>query len=58
MLITADGGWRKGSIVPLKANADAALEQSCHSVEHVVVVRRTGHDVAWVERRATAGTTS
>jgi acetyl-CoA synthetase len=50
VLITADGGWRKGSIVPLKDNADAALEQS-ESVEHVVVVRRTGHEVAWTEGR-------
>ncbi len=52
VLITADGGWRKGQIVPLKDNADAALEQSeAGSIEHVVVVRRTGHDVAWVEGR-------
>ena len=52
VLITADGGWRKGAIVPLKDNADAALAQSeGGSVEHVVVVRRTGHDVAWAEGR-------
>jgi acetyl-CoA synthetase len=50
VLITADGGWRKGSIVPLKDNADAALEQS-ETVQHVVVVRRTGHDVAFSEGR-------
>ena len=41
VLITADGGWRRGSIVPLKANADEAMETS-PSVEHVVVVRRGG----------------
>ena len=28
LLITADGGWRRGKIVPLKANVDAALEKS------------------------------
>ena len=41
VLITADGGWRRGSIVPLKENADAALENS-PTVEHVVVVARGG----------------
>ena len=41
VLITADGGWRRGNPVALKANADAALENS-PTVEHVVVVRRGG----------------
>ena len=41
LLITADGGWRRGSVVPLKANADAALEQS-PTVQNVVVVARGG----------------
>jgi acetyl-CoA synthetase len=41
VLITADGGWRRGSVVPLKANADAALEQS-PTIENVVVVARGG----------------
>jgi acetyl-CoA synthetase len=50
VLITADGGWRRGSTVPLKANADEALADT-PSIEHVVVVRRTGHDVAWVDGR-------
>jgi acetyl-CoA synthetase len=45
-VITADGGWRKGAILPLKPNVDAALEGAT-SVEHVIVVRRTGNDVAW-----------
>jgi acetyl-CoA synthetase len=41
VLVTADGAWRRGQVVPLKANVDAALEGvSC--VEKVVVVRRTG----------------
>jgi acetyl-CoA synthetase len=50
VLVTSDGSWRKGAIVPLKDNADAAIEQS-ESIEHVVVVRRTGHDVAWFDGR-------
>ncbi len=43
VLITADGGWRRGSIVPLKRNADAALEQ-CPTVRHIVVVHRGTDD--------------
>jgi len=39
VLITADGGYRRGQIVPLKRNADRALEE-CPSIEHVVVVQR------------------
>ncbi|MEY4631886.1 MAG: hypothetical protein RIQ81_2006 [Pseudomonadota bacterium] len=39
VVITADGGFRKGAVVPLKNNVDVAL-QRCPSVEHVLVVRR------------------
>jgi acetyl-CoA synthetase len=45
VLITADGGWRRGEIFPLKPQADAAL-QSTPTIEHVVVVRRGANDVA------------
>ena len=41
LLITADGGWRRGSVVPLKANTDVALEKS-PTVKNVVVVARGG----------------
>ena len=44
VLITADEGLRAGRHVPLKQNADAAL-QSLPFVEHVLVLRRTGRDV-------------
>jgi acetyl-CoA synthetase len=44
VLITADGGWRRGNVVPLKVNSDEALADA-KSVEQVVVVRRTGHEV-------------
>jgi acetyl-CoA synthetase len=41
VLITADGGWRRGAVVALKKNADAAVV-GAPSIEHVVVARRTG----------------
>ncbi|MBX6352057.1 MAG: acetate--CoA ligase [Thermoflavifilum sp.] len=40
LLITADGGWRKGQVVPLKRNADEAIVGT--TVEKVLVVRRVG----------------
>ncbi|RMD63470.1 MAG: acetate--CoA ligase, partial [Alphaproteobacteria bacterium] len=49
-LITADEGVRGGRRIPLKANADAAIKRSGH-VEKVLVVKRTGADVNWVEGR-------
>jgi acetyl-CoA synthetase len=39
VLVTADGGYRRGSVIPLKDTADRALRET-PSVEHVVVVRR------------------
>jgi acetyl-CoA synthetase len=49
-VITADGSYRNGKVVPLKANTDAALED-CPTVRSCVVVRRTGTDIGWVEGR-------
>jgi acetyl-CoA synthetase len=45
IVITADEGLRGGRAVPLKANVDQALEQ-CPAVDCVLVVRRTGADIA------------
>jgi acetyl-CoA synthetase len=39
VLITADGGYRRGAVVPLKRNCDKAIEE-CPSIKHVVVVQR------------------
>ena len=50
MVITADEGLRGGRPVPLKENTDAALE-SCPDCNKVVVVRRTGGDIGWVDGR-------
>ena len=50
VLVTADGGYRRGAVVPLKANADEAIKE-CPTIEHVVTVRRTGGEHSFVEGR-------
>ncbi|MEP7003350.1 MAG: acetate--CoA ligase [Chloroflexota bacterium] len=50
VLITADGGYRKGGIVALKKNADDAIAQT-KTIEKVLVVRRTKQEVPWTEGR-------
>jgi acetyl-CoA synthetase len=51
VLITADGGWRAGKIIELKEAADKALSQGCRSIRNVVVLKRTGQDVAMKDGR-------
>jgi acetyl-CoA synthetase len=50
VLITADGGWRRGSVFPLKAAADEAVANTS-TIEHVVVVQRGENDVTMVDGR-------
>jgi len=50
VLITGDGAWRRGSIVPLKETADTAVTE-CPTIEKVLVLRRTEQDVDMVEGR-------
>jgi acetyl-CoA synthetase len=50
ILITQDEGWRKGTKVPLKANADEAAANA-PSIERLVVYRRTGEGVPWEDGR-------
>ncbi len=52
LLITADGGWRRGKAVDLKSAADAAVEQTS-TIEHVLVVERLGEatEVTMVDGR-------
>ena len=45
-VITADGGWRGGQVIELKAATDKALAEGCASVDCVFVLRRTGHEVS------------
>ncbi len=56
VVITADGGWRKGKVSPLKPAVDQALADRNGSgiqetVEHVLVVKRGENDVEWTEDR-------
>ncbi|MEM9610463.1 MAG: acetate--CoA ligase [Actinomycetota bacterium] len=50
VLITADGGFRKGAAAALKPTADVAV-RSCPSIDHVVVARRTENDIDWTDGR-------
>jgi len=50
LLITADGFYRRGGVVPMKETADAAVALS-PSIKKVLVVRRLGRDVPWSEGR-------
>jgi acetyl-CoA synthetase len=50
VLITADGGYRRGEVFPLKPAADEAVAQT-PSIEHVVVVQRGGNEVEMVDGR-------
>ena len=49
VVITSDGGYRRGNPSALKPAVDEAVA-ACPSVEHVLVVRRTGQDVAWTDK--------
>jgi acetyl-CoA synthetase len=50
VLITADGGYRRGKIIPLKEISDEALQTS-PQVKHVIVYKRTGEEVAMKQGR-------
>ena len=50
IVITQDGAWRGGNVVPLKENTDTAVAQT-PGIEHVVVLRRTDHGVAMTDSR-------
>ena len=48
LVVTADGGNRKGKVLPLKPAVDEAIaDGACPSVENVVVLKRGGNEVAW-----------
>ncbi len=52
LVVTSDGGWRRGGQVALKAAVDAALEDSaCAGIEAVIVLRRTGQDITMIDGR-------
>ena len=50
LVVTADGGWRRGRILPLKQTVDTSLQKS-PTIDKVVVVRRTGTEIDMVPDR-------
>ncbi len=50
LIVTADGGYRRGKIVPLKATVDEAVAREPR-VDQVIVFRRTGEDIPWTAGR-------
>ena len=51
LVITSDGGFRKGSPFPLKPVVDEALAAGNHNVKNVLVVKRTGQETSWSQGR-------
>lgn len=51
LVITADGGYRRGSVHALKPGVDEALSKGCESVKHVLVVKRGDNEVSWTKGR-------
>jgi acetyl-CoA synthetase len=51
LVITADGGYRRGKVFPLKPIVDEALGKGITNVSHVIVVKRGGNDVEWDANR-------
>ncbi|MCB0338094.1 MAG: acetate--CoA ligase [Bdellovibrionales bacterium] len=51
LIITADGGYRRGKIIPLKENVDKAIELGNTSVSNILVLRRTGEKISFQENR-------
>jgi len=49
-LVTSDGSFRRGKIIPLKDNADIALK-GCHTIKTVIVVKRTNNNVKMKKNR-------
>ena len=50
LLITSDGGWRRGEVFPLKSQADEALKTTT-TIQHVVVVKRGNNEITMTQGR-------
>jgi len=51
LVITADGGYRRGKVFNLKNSVDEAVEEGCPSLEHLLVVKRGNNDITWNDKR-------
>ena len=50
LLVTTDGQYRRGTVVPVKDNADQAVSGT-NNIENVLVIKRTGCEISWTEGR-------
>ncbi len=50
LVITADGGYRRGKVFNLKNSVDEATQEGCPSLEHVLVVKRGNNDITWQDK--------
>ncbi len=50
LVITADGGYRRGKVFNLKNSVDEATQEGCPSLEHVLVVKRGDNDITWQDK--------
>ncbi|MDQ7057359.1 MAG: acetate--CoA ligase [Ghiorsea sp.] len=50
LVITADGGYRRGKVFNLKDSVDTATQEDCASLEHVLVVKRGNNAITWHEK--------
>jgi len=51
LIITADGSYRGGQVIPLKESTDTALRENCDSVKHVVVLQRVQNKISMKQDR-------
>ncbi len=51
VVITCDGAWRRGKVVPLKDNVDQAMKLAAGVVTHTIVLKRCGNPIKMVEGR-------
>lgn len=51
VVVTADGGYRRGAVFGLKNSVDEALSKGCESIKHVLVVKRGNNEIDWLPDR-------
>jgi acetyl-CoA synthetase len=57
VIVTCDGAWRRGKVVPLKANVDEACAGAGRACRAPVCLKRTNNEIGWTDGRDAGGTT-